>query len=469
MKNMKRIIFVVVAVLATVALALPVLAVEFKYGGMYYVRWQSNQNLSGFNGHPSDDNNYMDQRLRMYFDFVGSENLQVVTKWEVDTLWGNSFDKFSTGGGVGADAINLEMKNVYIDFAIPYTPVRANLGVQGLTLLSGWIIDDDFSAANFSSKFGPVEIKAAYIAGQNNNVTSTRDNIDDVYLSIDYSNGPFSASLVGFYQDGHDAAFEYYTGNLGVPVTNGGPLEFHPTQNNQLFDLGLALAYKQDWFDVFLNYVQNLGSYDDLVIKGRQVDYRGFMVEAGANFVLKSFTFTLGGFLASGDTDLNDGTNNAFQYPEGRSHYWSEILGLGTLDNNISGSYLNPVRTTPKSTGTVQSINDFPANKGGYSVADGPSNIWTISAGVAWQALESTKLTATYYYVGTEKSVLANDRTGETSSSIGNEIDFYVDQEIMPKLKLRLVGAYLFANDAYTVSPHDENAYEAGAMLEWKF
>jgi hypothetical protein len=459
----KRTMFVAVAVLVMVAVALPALAIEFKYGGYYHWRWITSDNLTGSNGRPDDNQNYFDQRLRMYFDFVGSENLQVVTKWEVDTLWGNSFDKFSTGGGVGADSINLEMKNVYIDFAVPYTPARAKLGVQGLAFLTGWIVDDDFSSANFTVKLDPVEIKVGYIAGANNDVTSTRDNIDDVFVSIDYSNGPFSGTLLGFYQDGHDAAFEYLTGNLGVPVSNGGPLQFHPTHDNQLFDLGLALAYKQEWFDVFLNYVQNLGSYDDLTLGGRTIDYRGFMVEAGANFNFKPFTFMIGGFLTSGDTNPNDGTDHAFQYPEGRSHYWSEILGLGTLDQNISTSYLNPA----KNTNTNQTLDA--ANKGGFSVADGPSNIWTISAGAAWQALEKTKLTLTYYYVGTEKEVLANVNNGKTSNSIGHEIDFYIDQDIMDKLTLRLVAAYLVADDAYTIFRHDDDAYKAGAVLSWKF
>jgi hypothetical protein len=457
---MKKQLMIAVALLAALTIALPAFAVEFKYGGYYHVRWQSNDNLTGSNGDPDDNNNYMDQRLRLYFSFVASENLQLVTKWEVDTLWGNNFDKFSTGGGVGADSINLEMKNVYVDFAIPYTPVRANLGVQGLAFLTGWIVDDDFSAAQFSTKLDPVTIKGGYIAAQNNNVTDARENIDDLFLSVDYSHGPFSGSLVGFYQSGHDA--------LAVARTRGGPLDFVDARDNNLFDLGLALGFKQDWFDAYINYVQNLGSYDQDAPRGEHnIDYRGYMIEAGANFTFNPFTFSVGGFLTSGDTNPNDDTNNGFQYPEGKSHYWSEILGLGSLDQTVGGSYLNPVRGVPLDTGTAQQLDN--ANKGGFNAADFPTNLWTVNGAVAWQALEKTKFTASYYYIGTQKAVLANLDNGNESSSIGHEIDFYVDQDLFDGLSLRLVGAYLFTNAGYTIFSDDDNAYEAGAVLSWKF
>ena len=52
---------------------------------------------------------------------------------------------------------------------------------------------------------------------------------------------------------------------------------------------------------------------------------------------------------------------------------------------------------------------------------------------------------------------------------IGHEIDFYIDQDVVDGLKLRLVGAYLFAGDAYTYLPDDDNAWEAGARLQWSF
>lgn len=522
---MKKHLVMLVAILAIVAITVPAFAVEFKYGGMYRLRWQSNDNVVDGDSHSDDNQNYMDQRFRMYFSFVGSENLQVVTKWEVDTLWGNSFDKFSTGGGVGADSINLEMKNVYVDFNIPYTPLRSTLGVQGISLLTGWIIDDDFSAAKFTAKFDPIRVTIGYIAAQNNDVTSTQDNIDDVYVSLDYAGGPFKASLVGLFQDGHNSDVSTFfnprmtSGSIGqgsatplggftvggVPVpTNaivnsvgGIPL----ANDNFLFDLGLNLGYKIDWLSMYVNFVKNFGSFDLLPTLGdRSIDYTGYMVEGRGDLFCGPFTFTLGGFLASGD-DFNPNTEDEdgnFRYPRGASHYWSEILGLGSLDQSISGSYLNTVRTrlipnpragepgqpaqllvgAPASVRSGDQLNDnsrnLPGNRG-YMAADAPSNLWMVNAGLAYQALERTKLTLNYYYIGNQDDVISgfHSRRGRTflekDNSVGHELDFYIDQGIVDGLNLRIVGAYLIAEDAYTVNNNEDDAWEAGMVLSWHF
>jgi hypothetical protein len=541
-KEMKKHLVTLVAILAVIAITVPAFAVEFKYGGMYRLRWQSNDNLTDGTSTLDDNQNYMDQRLRMYFSFVGSENLQVVTKWEVDTIWGNNFDKFSTGGGVGADSINLEMKNVYVDFNIPYTPVRSTLGVQGISLLTGWIIDDDFSAAKFSAKFDPIRVTIGYIAGQNNDVTSTQENIDDIFISLDYAEGPWKASLIGLFQDGHNTDVSTFfnprmtTGSItqgsaaplagftvgGVPVPSNA-IVTGLTNDNFLFDLGLNLGYKIDWVSAYINFVKNFGSFDLLPNSiDRSIDYTGYMIEGASNFYYGPFTFTLGGFLASGDNLVNkDGTlkdtdsDGNFRYPRGASHYWSEIMGLGSLDQAIGGSYLNPVRQSlvttvdpvtghltsaklvanPSNVKSGDQLNDssrlFPGNHG-YFAADAPSNLWMINAGVAYQALEKTKLTLNYYYIGTQEEVLASQHVrvvdgvatifNSYDDSIGHEFDFYIDQGIVDGLNLRIVAAYLLANDGYSIHPltarvnnhsttliSEDDTWKAGFVLQWNF
>jgi len=71
--------------------------------------------------------------------------------------------------------------------------------------------------------------------------------------------------------------------------------------------------------------------------------------------------------------------------------------------------------------------------------------------------------------VATAEDVLANQATGDTDDTVGHEVNVYISQDIVDKLNLTLVGAYLFADDAYTVFDEDDNAYELGAVLQWKF
>jgi len=448
-----------VVVLAAVAIALPAFAFEVKYGGLFRVRYQGNNNLTA--SQDNDNQNYIDQRLRIFFQFIASENLKLVTGLEWDTLWGGNISKVRYGH---RDTINAELKHAYLDFMIPCTPVRAKVGLQPVAFMSGWVIDEDFTGANVEATFDPVTVTAGYLAEVNNDVTQYSDRVDDWYVGVTYAQGPFTAGLLGFYQDGHnegETGGGSYTGMADAPVGT----------SDSLFNLGLNLGYKMDWANLFLNYVQNLASYDNP--NGDNENYNGFMVEGGANFFYGPFTFNIGGFVASGDgnEDLKTqtaaearGFYNGFMYPQGRSHYWSEILGLGTLDN----------ATGFPGTGDQPHQN----NTGAYQVGDAPSNIWTITAGAAWQALETTKVTFNYYYVGTMNSVASNGiynlNTGEyvlnqTSSSIGHEFDFYLDQKVVDGLMLRLVGAYMIANDAYTIYDDDPNPWELGARLQWSF
>jgi hypothetical protein len=418
---------------------------------MYQARLNSNDNVADGNDDLDDNGNWIDQRVRMYFSFIASERLQLVTQWEADTLWGNETPGAGRhgGGDVGADATNLEMKNVYIDFLIPNTPIRSTVGVQALALLTGWIVDDDFSGAVFTTEFEPFTFKAGYLAAQNENVTDTSENIDDLFISMDYVNGPFNAALIGFYQYGHDTDVSVAFVESGTPFQDS----TFPVGDNQLFDLGLNLGYKTDLFGLFFNGVKNFGSYDS-PLTGGDVDYEGWMVEAGANLFVSNFTFTLSGFYTSGDKDLNDDSDKMFVAPLGRSHYWSEIMGLGTFsDVNVGDA----------------GESDRVVANGEYGAADYPSNLWTVSVGAAWQALEGTKLTLNYYYIGTAKNVLADFTTGETDDTIGHELDFYLDQDVVDGMTLRLGAAYLWADDAYTVFADDDNAYELGAQLLWTF
>lgn len=247
---MKRYLVMLTAVLVAIAVAAPAFAaVEFKYGGQFRVRWISDNNVQDgtddarlFDGTSvsngtrkvfNDHDNKIDQRLRLYFTFQSSENLKVVAKFEMgDTVWGNGIGRLgaSSGGNVGADAVSVELKNAYIDFAIPCTPTRATLGIQTVTLLNSWVIDDDLSSALLVTKVDPFKITVGYIAGQNNRdaldlngsgygiYSREKENVDDFALNIDYAQGPFKATLLGLVQLGHSTPASWAPWSLNSPI-----------------------------------------------------------------------------------------------------------------------------------------------------------------------------------------------------------------------------------------------------------
>ncbi|SMC17228.1 hypothetical protein SAMN02746041_00258 [Desulfacinum hydrothermale DSM 13146] len=449
---MRKNLVVLLAVLMAVAIALPAFAVDFKYGGMMRVRWYSYNNFDGTDD-ADDHANYFDQRVRMYFTFVASENLQLVTKWEEDNVWGaKGGDRDLTHATSDfRDPYDMETKNVYLDFNIPNTPIRAKLGQQGFGLFGGRIIAEDYTGAKFSMPFDPVKVTLGYIAEQNVDYSSEKDNVDIYYLQLQYANGPFSGELIGLYQDGSDTAVSLKTeyADPGVDAQGRETYDGYTFEDNHLFDLGVKLAYSSDMFKATVHFIKNFGSVD---LNGESADYKGWFLGADVAIPVNDFTFGLGGFYTTGQ-DEGDDDVEGYVYPGavGDSFYWAEIMGFGVLDDMTPRAYTG-----------------YPG-AGEYTAGGNPSNLYTLYASVDWQALEATKLHLAYYYLGTAEDVVANAATGEKDDSVGSEVDFRLTQKVVDGLNLDVIGAYLFADDAFSGTKDDDDAYEVGARLQWAF
>lgn len=430
---MRKCLLVLAAALLAVSIAAPALAdVEFLYGGQFRVRYNAGDNVwdgtdhEGYYGNygpqfvnslgkpntyynSNDNRNYIDQRLRLYFTFVGSPNLKVVTKFEIgDTTWGDPGLAASQlgqragqngGGNIGADNVAIEVKNAYLEFNVPNTPSTAIMGIQTITLLNSWIIDDDFSAGVLVTKLDPFRVTLGYIGGQygadrrfgtgsppmvsagfsNTYMAYTNQdaNTDDFFLTVDYTCAPWTASLVGFWQDAHKTTTSIDPTTYNTPVSSYTGITdsgFMPVQdnikNNNLIDLGFNVTYKVDWLLGYLNFVKNFGSVEYITPVAltsigpgngggtkpntglgspvSQSDYTGYMIDAGLTYFCAPFTFNLGGFYTTGphfsETPGNNGngaTANTFSTnaPMSAANNYSTIGGLpfrGTDSTNVT-------------------------------------------------------------------------------------------------------------------------------------
>ncbi len=180
-----------------------------------------------------------------------------------------------------------------------------------------------------------------------------------------------------------------------------------------------------------------------------------------------------------------------FTYPLGVQKASSEIIGGGILGEDLhtirgySGAVAGSQIGNPAALQTV-------FWRGWYN----PTNLWTVTAGGSYQITPTTKISASYWYWGTSEDVPVSyvfetetaDEKFQMSSSIGHELNFYLDQKIVDGLTLTLVGAYLFADDAFAPLPVTapsgglplnsagtatkllaDDAFEVGARLQWNF
>lgn len=136
---MRRFLVVSMVCVMALAIAAPTFAIEVKWGGLWRTRLISQHDFVDIkNGKETDQGtsfpyidhaNRIDQRLRIYMDFISSENLKVVTRFESNATWGQAgranSDRVigsSGSGNIGADTGALVVKNAYVDFKIPQTP-----------------------------------------------------------------------------------------------------------------------------------------------------------------------------------------------------------------------------------------------------------------------------------------------------------------------------------------------------------
>lgn len=171
-------------------------------GGDFRIR-SVNSNMAGANplgggengGFPTQDGAtkvFFDTRLRLYWDFRPSELLRVHYRMEIgDVRFGGGTENGSdvtgnlvpvigpgSGGGVGADGVNVETKNIFLEFAMPFLPgLSFRGGIMGYGDRYDFnIIADDFAGFQLLYKRGDVAAHFVYFKFFEG---ATRDNADD--------------------------------------------------------------------------------------------------------------------------------------------------------------------------------------------------------------------------------------------------------------------------------------------------
>ncbi len=142
-----------------------------------------------------DSNAHWFQRWRL-FTTVQSADKKAKAYWALevgDIVWGagggasggeftGGFTRVGPGQGgqLGADGVNVETKNIYLQFDIPFLP-NANLllGIHNILLLdspAGAFLDDDAAGIQFNWRLDPVSLQLWYAKADENN----RQDADDV-------------------------------------------------------------------------------------------------------------------------------------------------------------------------------------------------------------------------------------------------------------------------------------------------
>lgn len=454
---MKKKLVILGAVALTAAAAVPALAIENEFHGMYRLRANvTNFQTAGLSGTTgvgaaatptqllsSESRSYtlFEQRARLQYIAKANDDLKLVTHFEIDSTWGDAAysNGRGIGGGIAADTVNLETKNVYLDFNLPSTPINMKVGIQGWTdAYKGVFMSDDVAGAVATGKFGPATATAAFFRTQEAGGTTAlgKKNVD-VYV-LDAKMAPSKALTVGA---------SYYLANNDNNYSG-----------QQVHTIGLNAATKLGMADVDAFFLYQTG--DELyAASGRDLSAMAGQVAAKIN--LGKAAVRVAGLYASGDdgkrADKTDAYQNIFAAGAGAA---GSSTSSGVYYSSNMLLLLRSVVAMDSDTSLVASINN--GNRGlvaaflGADVTMNDKLSASINAGSA-QVDKRDETTA------------AKSRT--TNKNIGTEVNVNLNYKLYPNLTATAQGAYALLGGYTKAGAHKDlkNPYLAGLMLNYTF
>jgi len=407
---MKKILFIGLCFLMVGVFTVPATALEHVFGGYFRVRAYSWTNFTGddsYNGEAQQT----DTRARLYYTAVLSDDVKLVTKFEMDAYFGDD-----ARGDIGADGQNFEIKNSYVD--IDLDDFNLKLGTQGKTLARGFMLDDDFSGAVVTYMGDDMEIPFFWIKAYEGYNDSTDPDFYDNDFDVDYygvdptfSMGDIQLNPVLMYITSADA--QNWAKTADYEALN-------------LYYLGVNLDYAADMFSVWFTGIYQSGTLEELA-SGDDVNVAASLAAVGGAYNMDAFSVHAQAFYASGDDDAN-----TFMIPKGQSYYWAEIMGYGLIDEAVSDS----------------------------APGDQISNIMAFNVGVTVPLGKLTLMADLW-----NASLAEDNASGD--KDLGTEIDLAASYPLKENVKLQAVAAYLLAGDA--TGGGDENPTEVGVRLSLSF
>jgi len=436
-KKNKKFLVVAIAAALSAATAVPALALENQFNGAFKFFYDlSNFSATGDIKDDASTQSYFVERFRLGYTAKADDHVKLVSKFELDYKYlGNS--SYTTGGGtggaMGADSVNFETKNLYLD--INYPVMSAKLGMMPYgDSFKGVLFDSDMAGVLLSHDYANAGVTAGFfrLADSNDDKTYGKKTYDLFSLEGKYSPKKdlnFGASYY-FFRDKH--THEFAEGSTDM-------LALYP--NAKVHNLGLNAAG-----------VVGPVALDGFVLKQfgtleADRDAKGYAFNLGAKMPVA------GGTLRSEFLYVSGG-NNAFYLPsidnggtEGGQYYNSEMVVLGR--DKIATSIDNAI---------IYDVNNLEEG-----VIMG-----TVGYDYAFSDKLSASANAGFAAVAKDQGARAADRVGSSDSNyLGTEINAETYYKLTANVTLGARAGYVFLGD-YFASEMD-NPYDVKLIATYNF
>ena len=461
MKCNKKFLAVAAAGVLTVATAVPALALENEIYGAFTSFYDlsnysaiGNENTSNAAG-LSDDaptQSYFVQRVRLGYNAKASDNVKLLTRFELDyNFWGNSSYTVArgSGGALGADSINIETKTLYLD--LNYPMLNTKIGMMGNNdAFKGIIFDTDMAGIKFAHNYTNASVAAGFYRWHADNALGKNTN-DMLSLDAKYSVSKDFKVGASYYYIQDDRA----TGTTTTPAT-GTVIGVDINGNDVFSPVGFvpAVVTANPANDAKVHTVglNAEGAFGPLTLNGfalaqfgdrsRTEDAKGYAFNVGAKMPLAGGTLRSEFlYVAGGDNALY----NAESGYEAGGFYDGEMIFLGrdknatTIDNAILYDVSNLGQGVILGTvGFDYAFNDKlsgSANAGFAAIAD--SNANTVPGGDG-------------HYLGTELNAECN-------------------YQLSPNVTLGARGGYMILGGYFDGIPGADNIYDLKILARYAF
>ena len=487
---MKRLIVWTLCVVSILALSATAYAqVQFKASGNIDAQtyWTRNTpesgNLSGlFYGEPSGKfaptgNNTFDRnqswwnsRTRLKFDMVAGKELSGTILFEMDSSqWGDTDGTRNKYGFLDADRAAVEIKNIFVDFGVPYfgipAPMTMRVGLQPFSLRADIVQDCDATGITLNIKADPVTIIPMYFKGFEGN-NSTSDDLD--YYGVEAKMNIDKLTIGGY---------TLFMNAQSYPTSQSGALAYGKGSDYKarMGWYGIYADGKVGPFDIKADLATDQGKvYARSSVSDPDVKMSGWVGRLTAAYPIDKFTIQGTFMYATGaDADKitkdgfskNGGTQNeSYSIPIGAGGNWSDNLAIFYSTQLMHSG----VRTTIDST---------------TNMARGwLGGTWAAQIRGSYPVMPWYKATAGVMYIGDTTrhgNTVGNARKGDKVSLrdddyIGVELALLNEFSIYKNLKFNVILGYIVAGSAYdfwdgtkNVSPKDP--YLVGTRLIYSF
>lgn len=427
-KFQKQMLTIAAAGALTAVTALPAMAFENEFHGTMTVKTFLSNFENGSSGifptrDKSNTNNYTDQRTRIQYIAKASDDLKLVTHFEMNTNWGKGGSSTDTSGGdIDTDGYNFQVKHAYLDFNIGKA-LNVKAGQQAYKdTFKGLYVDADLPMVYASYKRGAYTLGMGYSRFNDeadlNTAGSYRGDLSADLYAIDNTFALGKDTKVGFSyylnRDDASATIAKRVNTLGV---------FGQTKLGALDLSGFAAMQA--------GYLHNGAT---------KSHYHGMAANVLAKMKLGNGLARTGFLFTSGDNDRSSGNNHAWQTLS------SDNTSATQNSYNESGMMLMVRNTSLGGTTTDgylrKPITNIALLHMGYDATITEKLYANGNVGFAWLPASADVQTNSGW----------TDPANNSSDFLGAELNVEVGYKLYQNLTLKAQGAYVMLGGAFSDS-----------------